>query len=451
MINFAFRRLLFSCASLVLLAMLLVPVPTKAQYCTSRGCCPGRDDECTARYYDTLCYCDVFCNMTAMDCCPDFWYYCMGAPRPTLPPTEGPKYDYCIYKGVIYNPGTSIKRNCNTCVCRLGYDGDAEFECEDNPCLVDPITIDDVNDDYYLGWRASNYSFLWGLTQPEGVLYRLGTFPPGRAVSQMVEVIIQPEGALPERFDSREIWPGLIGEVVDQGNCGSSWAISTASVASDRLAIQSSGELNPRLSEQHLLSCNFRGQRGCSGGYLDRAWYYLRKSGLLSRACYPYHSGVAEDTVMRKLQCRVPYGSNRCPAAGVTSDLFVSTPPYRIAAREADIMTEIYRNGPVQATFNVKNDFFVYNRGVYRHVKQDFTASQTDTAQAGWHSVKIVGWGVDRSIPNNPIKYWLCTNSWGRNWGEQGMFRIIRGVNECEIESFVLGVWMQVGHNHMSG
>ena len=34
----------------------------------------------------------------------------------------------------------------------------------------------------------------------------------------------------------------------------------------------------------------------------------------------------------------------------------------------------------------------------------------------------------------------LCANSWGPQWGEGGYFRIQRGVNECGIESFVIGV-----------
>ncbi|KAH9363639.1 hypothetical protein HPB48_000663 [Haemaphysalis longicornis] len=49
-------------------------------------------------------------------------------------------------------------------------------------------------------------------------------------------------------------------------------------------------------------------------------------------------------------------------------------------------------------------------------------------------------WGVDRS-QYRPIKYWLCANSWGSNWGENGYFRIVRGEDESQIESFVLGVW----------
>lgn len=51
-----------------------------------RGCCAGRDDNCAVPILDTECYCDVFCNNTAYDCCPDYWSYCFGAVT-TRPPT----------------------------------------------------------------------------------------------------------------------------------------------------------------------------------------------------------------------------------------------------------------------------------------------------------------------------------------------------------------------------
>ena len=61
--------------------------------------------------------------------------------------------------------------------------------------------------------------------------------------------------------------------------CGASWAFSTASVAADRLAIQSAGTELLSLSTQNLLACNDRGQQGCNGGHLDRAWNYMRRFG----------------------------------------------------------------------------------------------------------------------------------------------------------------------------
>lgn len=54
---------------------------------------------------------------------------------------------------------------------------------------------------------------------------------------------------------------------------------SLPAVASDRISIHSMGHMTPALSPQNLLSCDTRNQRGCSGGRLDGAWWYLRRRG----------------------------------------------------------------------------------------------------------------------------------------------------------------------------
>lgn len=50
----------------------------------------------------------------------------------------------------------------------------------------------------------------------------------------------------------------------------------------------------------------------------------------------------------------------------------------------------------------------------------------------GYHAVRIVGWGEE-----NHVKYWIVANSWGKDWGENGFFRILRNEYECSIESYM--------------
>lgn len=49
--------------------------------------------------------------------------------------------------------------------------------------------------------------------------------------------------------------------------------------------------------------------------------------------------------------------------------------------------------------------------------------------------MRLVGWGEE-----NGIKYWLIANSWDTAWGEKGFFRMIRGINACEIESMAYSI-----------
>ncbi|GBN52663.1 Tubulointerstitial nephritis antigen-like [Araneus ventricosus] len=239
----------------------------------------------------------------------------------------------CLHQGRYYNLGYTLHINCNKCICRVHGTAKFEFDCEQNVCLIRPELISGIND-AHRGWRSSNYSLFWGKTLEEGIQYRLGTFKPLRPTMDMTEIHPITNGPLPETFDSRHKWRNLITPVRDQGDCGSSWAFSSAALASDRLAIESLGQEKKELSPQHLLSCQRRGQRACRGGHLDKAWYFMRKKGITTTECFPY---------LGKADVKCPFnngnsaGKVRCPT-GTEDEVYFSTPPYRVGPKVLGIM-----------------------------------------------------------------------------------------------------------------
>ncbi|XP_076297531.1 putative peptidase C1-like protein F26E4.3 [Lasioglossum baleicum] len=436
-------RLSLACMVLINVLSIAKSLPDISQlpagpYCADRypagRCCTGRQDECSAPILATTCYCDDFCDRRGEeDCCPDYWSHCKGAdipPQPSPPPEPDRR---CFFERKYYNYGQQFKRNCNLCNC-TSVGMRAEVVCEQNRCLQERDLIEEINlESRSLGWRARNYSEFSGRTLSDGVKLRLGTLNPSRSVHKMYSVPrIYESQSLPRQFDARSRWPHYISAVKDQGWCGASWAISSADVASDRFSIMSMGVEDVELSPQHLLSCNNRGQRGCDGGHLDRAWMFMRKFGLVEESCYPW-TGSSEQCNLRK---RTNLRGAGCPAASnpLRTELYKVGPAYRLG-NETDIMQEILTSGPVQATLRVYQDFFSYESGVYKR------SAFAEPYESGYHSVRIIGWGEEQSSRGSPVKYWLVMNSWGRHWGEDGLFRIERGTDECEIESFVLAVW----------
>ena len=115
------------------------------------------------------------------------------------------------------------------------------------------------------------------------------------------------ESELPSSFDSRRKWPDKISGVPDQSFCGASWAFSTASVASDRFAIEDQFD-GGSLSAQALISCNSQGQSGCRGGHVDRAWNYLRRFGTVPENCYPFedYDGYENPSGKSGSSCKIP-------------------------------------------------------------------------------------------------------------------------------------------------
>jgi len=211
---------------------------------------------------------------------------------------------------------------------------------------------------------------------------------------------------LPDTFSYGDKWPTCVGPVRDQAQCGSCWAFALSEVLSDRFCI--AGCPSGMLSPQDLVSCDYL-DSGCDGGSLSSSWSWAKSKGLATDKCIPYTSQSGSVAA--------------CPTKCVDGSAitrYKAKSYSHISA--ANMQNEIYTNGPIEVAFDVYEDFFHYSSGVYKHVSGSYE---------GGHAVVAVGWGVEK----DGTKYWLIQNSWGTTWGMKGFFKILRGTDECGIES----------------
>lgn len=217
---------------------------------------------------------------------------------------------------------------------------------------------------------------------------------------------------IPDNFDGRQVFGSCIHPVRNQEKCGSCWAFSASEVLSDRFCIFSKKSIDVILSPEDMVACDTQ-DHGCDGGMLNTAWDFLTSHGLVTDACMPYTSG---DGTSGSCPTTCADGSNIAQVYKAKSSRHVWSIFNNVAAIQQEVM-----NGPVQAAFEVYQDFMGYKSGVYHHVSGSLL---------GGHAVEMVGWGVENGTP-----YWLIKNSWTDQWGDQGYFKILRGKNECGIEA----------------
>lgn len=58
----------------------------------------------------------------------------------------------------------------------------------------------------------------------------------------------------------------------------------------------------------------------------------------------------------------------------------------------------------------------------------------------GGSSAKLIGWGTE-----NGIDYWLMLGSWGTGFGDNGLFKIRKGTNECAVDNSMTAGVPEVG------
>ncbi|GAB5373460.1 hypothetical protein AAMO2058_001753400 [Amorphochlora amoebiformis] len=147
-------------------------------------------------------------------------------------------------------------------------------------------------------------------------------------------------GHLPSKFDWRA--RGIVTPVVNQGACGSCYAVAAMDVATMRYMIKTRKE-DVEFSMDDVLYGSFYNQ-GCAGGYP----YLVGKHGM--------------DVGFISSKCKKS-GSNDCPKYYIKGYRYLGG--YYGACNEKLMMEEILSNGPIVAAFNAPSNLFSYHKGIF--------------------------------------------------------------------------------------
>lgn len=231
---------------------------------------------------------------------------------------------------------------------------------------------------------------------------------------------------------------------------GSCWVHAVVAMLNDRLKIARRAAFpDVMLARQVLVNCAPKtvdgaglvvGFNGCDGGDERDIYESLlrRDNWLPDETCQPY------EAVNRS--CDVRHTCNNCmPTADGGSSCFavpryvsygvsewhpVTGPGMGAPEREEAIRAEIFAHGPVVCNFAAIPEFDDNYTLVARRHGGVFRTDANVTADDINHDIVLSGWGVTPA----GLKYWIGRNSWGTFWGDNGWFRIERGVNALLVE-----------------
>lgn len=238
---------------------------------------------------------------------------------------------------------------------------------------------------------------------------------------------------LPETWDWSKSPIGST-PVINQGSCGSCYAVSSADAFTSRIRIKRQSASFGARSATAILACSPTNQ-GCDGGFPWLVAHHGHYEGLYSDACAgPYATNPPQqDSPLAKCDFSAPECKN--DREFVRAWGYVGG--YYGRGNTEDMMWSLFRDGPLVVAVNARSDLFMYRSGLFvaGPVKVgDEVKAEEAYWQATTHAVSMVGWG-NVEVESDKIESWRIKNSWGTNWGESGYFNIQRGVDSMAVES----------------
>ena len=210
---------------------------------------------------------------------------------------------------------------------------------------------------------------------------------PEISFSERPLFVADPQVQLPRMLDWRNHEGNYTTPIRDQNGCYGCYADAVVATMESLIEItRQQPDLNPDLSEQHIVSCI--GADGCSGwATAEEALSFVEKAG-----------GVASEGDF-------PYRASNVACSKLPVDW--KTRSYKLVkwervAKDTESIKQRLLQGPIIVKINLYADFSSYAGGVYKHAW-----GGTDS----YHFVVIVGYNDDEQC-------FLVKNDWGTDWGE---------------------------------
>jgi len=141
-------------------------------------------------------------------------------------------------------------------------------------------------------------------------------------------------------------------------------------MAESRIRVQSKGLLDPKLSIQHIVDCNFHTE-GCDGGYESTTALFAWEFGFRNRECYEGESKPKPVSKKKLKNIEFSQCSDHCDEEenysvsqfGIVGGAYGKT-------TELNMMKELRARGPITIAYEAGQGFMGYEEGIF---KENFT------------------------------------------------------------------------------